>query len=121
MLEQRLANWSLAVLGSSMLLLVAFLAMAFAVAAGSLWGLAAVACVALYMAQYRYLRSIGRQLPQRRLRIWQLSLLAHGLVFAAVAAFTRDPMLAVALLVPEVASAALHMAGVYQARKALQQ
>lgn len=119
-LEQRLANGALALLASSMLLVAAVFALAFATVLGAAWATVAVACVAIYLAQFRYLASIGRQLPARRLRIWQLSLLGHGLVFAAVVFFTGNPLVSLALMVPEVASSALHMAGIYHARKAMQ-
>lgn len=117
--EQRLANVSVAFLASSVLLLVAVFALAFSVASGSVWVVVAAACLLLYATQFSYLSSIGKQQPERRLRIWQLSLAGHGLVFIAVAWYTGALTLTLALLVPEVASAAIHLVGIHHARKAV--
>ena len=117
--EARLGRSASAVLSGSIVLLVAFLLFVGA-SISSLWLTASAAAAAFiaYLVQVHYLSTIGRHIPQRRLRTWQLSLVAHGIVFAVCCLLVRDSVVFV-LLIPEALSALIHLVGIRCARKAL--
>ncbi|MFO1251409.1 MAG: hypothetical protein U1E77_09825 [Inhella sp.] len=116
--EERLARWALGFLSSSLVMFFAFMALALTLAMKSAWPLLLVACLGIYAGQFRYLGAIGRFSARQRLWIWQLSLLGHLLMFALALYFLGEPTLALVVLLPETASAALHLAGVVLALKA---
>jgi hypothetical protein len=117
-LESRLARWSLGFLSGSVAILAVFLVLTFSIATQSVWIVPALACLGVYMAQFYYLGSIGRYAPKRRLRIWQLSLLGHALLFGVVLWVVGDPSLALLVLLPELVSGAIHLLGIYHASRA---
>jgi hypothetical protein len=117
-LEERLARWSISFLGGSVAILAVFLTLAFAMATHSVWAFLALACLAIYVAQFYYLGSIGKYAPRRRLRIWQLSLLGHLVLFGVVLRVVSDPSVAMVVLLPEAASFAFHLLGIHHAHSA---
>lgn len=118
--EEAIGRFAAAALSSSLLLLVAFLFLAFGTAL-QMWitVLLAAAIFALYIAQARYLSIIGRYSARRRLRIWQLSFGAHCAAFMAAFFVVHDPIVFV-LLLPEGISALLHIWGILYAKRSLQ-
>jgi hypothetical protein len=102
-------------LGGSVVILAAIIALAITIANKSTWVVAAAACLAIYTAQFHYLRSIGKYEARQRLQIWQLSLLGHIVLFAAVLWIVGKPSIALVLLLPEVASCLIHLVGMHRA------
>lgn len=118
--EARLGRLASAATSGSLVLLAAVLALAGASIAAAWWLLpAAAACVGMLLAQVYFLSTLGRRPPALRLRIWKLSLLLHGIVFAIAYGMARDPAV-FALLLPEALSAALHLPGIRHASRSLQ-
>ena len=110
--EQRLARWSIGLLGGSLLLLGAFLAFALTVAASSKWAFAAAACLLLYAFMAYLLGSIHKRSRAHRLRIWQTSLVGHVLLLVTCSLTLGSFSLAFVLLLPEIASGALHLVAI---------
>lgn len=119
-LEEQLAKWSMGFLGGSVAILAVFLALAFTIATRSAWVVLAVACLCVYVTQFYFLGTIGRYEPRRRLRIWQLSILGHIVLFGMVLWFVRDPALALLVLLPEALSFTTHLVGIHSAYRAMQ-
>lgn len=116
--EARLGRLASAASSGSLVVLAGTLALAGASIVAAWWVLlAAAACVGLLLAQVYFLSTIGRRPPALRLRIWQLSLLLHGIVFVLAYCIARDPAV-FALLLPEGLSAALHLPGIRHACRA---
>jgi len=116
--EAKLGRLAAAALSSSVLLLGAFLSLSFA-SISRLWPVALIgaAVFAGYLVQVHYLSTIGRHASGRRLRTWQFSLAAHFIVFALAYLIVQDSVVFV-LLLPEAASAVVHLFGIYHASKA---
>jgi ATP/ADP translocase len=94
-------------------------ALAFTIATRSAWVVVAVACLLVYGAQVYYLGSIGKFAPQQRLQIWLLSFLGHFLLFGVVLWGIGELSVALAVLLPEVVSGAMHLVGIHHAVRAL--
>jgi hypothetical protein len=118
-LEERLAKWAAACIGGSIVMVGVLVALAFTIATRSAWVVLAVACLLVYGAQVYYLGSIGKFAPQRRLQIWLLSFLGHFLLFGAVLWVIGELSVALAVLLPEVVSGAMHLVGIHHAFRAL--
>lgn len=106
--------------GASIAILAAFLTLAFSIATQSAWVFLALACLGVFVAQFYYLGSIGRYAPKQRLRIWQLSLLGHVVLFAVVLWVVGNPSVALLVLLPEAASFVIHLVGIHYAYRATQ-
>lgn len=119
-LEERIASWSAALLASSTVFLALLFAAAFTIANGSIWFALALGSVCIYAAQFYFLGSLGRFSASRRFLIWQLSLAGHFALFAIVWWFAGDSVVAAVFMLPEIASAALHLAGLRLAYRTLQ-
>ncbi len=119
-LEEQLARWSIGFLSGSIAILAVFLTLAFAIATQSVWVFLALVCLGVYVAQFYYLSSIGRYAPQRRIRIWQLSLLGHVVLFGVVLWVVGNPSVALLVLLPEAASFVTHLVGIHHAYKVMQ-
>lgn len=117
--EERMAKWSIGLLGSSIVIVAVLAALAFTIATKSIWFALAAACLSVYVAQFYYLGSIGKYEPRQRLHIWQLSLLGHLLLFGLVLWVVGEPSVALAVLLPEAASGAIHLVAISHAFKAL--
>ena len=117
--EERMARWSIGLLGSSIVIVAVLVALAFTIATKSVWLPLAAACLSVYVAQFYYLGSIGKYEPRQRFHIWQLSLLGHFLLFGVVLWVVGKPSVALVVLLPEAVSAAIHLVAISHALKAL--
>jgi hypothetical protein len=116
--EERMARWSIGLLGGSIVIVAVLVALAFTVATKSNWLPLAAACLCTYVAQFYYLGSIGKYEPKQRLHIWQLSLLGHFFLYGVVLWVVGEPSVALVVLLPEAASGAIHLVAISHAVKA---
>lgn len=119
-LEAKLARWSLVLQGSSMLIVAIFIALAFAMMSQLAYLPLAIVCLSIYLAQFYYLGAILKYPARLRLRIWAFSLFGHLFLFGVVFGLVGQLAVSLALLVPELVSAVLHVFAIRHAIKALQ-
>ena len=117
--EARLGSIAAGMLSASMLLVAGFFFAAFASITQTWQAIPSAAVVVMYFLQIHFLSTVGRRPARQRLRIWQLSLLAHAVAFAAAYLVVRDSWIFV-LLFPEAISALLHLFGIRHAARSLQ-
>jgi hypothetical protein len=115
--ERKLGRIAAALLGGSMVALGLMFVALFGLATGSSRAMALIAAGVLFVAHVWVLANIDRYAAHTRLRIWWVSFAVHVVVIVAVMS-ALGVGLGLVVLMPEAASAVLHVFGIaYASRK----